>query len=147
MVLMPVTSTQLSLALIQFHTFSSAGKTPSPGARLKDLPWGRKVVSDDARPRLRTIAAIQRSTAELFGATVEELVSQSYRGAVRVSRKIAMYLASQMTDASLEEIGQSFGGRKASSVRRAIAKIQAEKLADVRLQRVLSKLERQIKQS
>lgn len=105
------------------------------------------MLSDDVEVRRRTIASIQRSTAELFGATVEELASKSGRGAVRVSRKIAMYLASQMTDASLAEIGQSFGGRKAFSVRRAIAKIQAEKQADVRLQRILSKLEKQIEQS
>lgn len=53
-----------------------------------------------------------------------------------------MYLASQMTGASLAEIGQSFGGRGAASVRRTIAKIQAEKPSDVHLQGILTRLEK-----
>jgi chromosomal replication initiation ATPase DnaA len=58
-----------------------------------------------------------------------------------------MYLASQITGASLAEIGQSFGGRRAASVRRIIAKIQAEKPFDVHLQGILTRLEKHFKPS
>ena len=102
--------------------------------------------SDDAEVRVRTIAAIQRAAAELFGTTPEELASKSNRGPVRVSRAIAMYLASKITGASPSEIGQSFGGRKASSVNRIVAKIQADKPLDVNLHSILSKLEKRLKQ-
>jgi chromosomal replication initiator protein len=103
--------------------------------------------SDDAEARLRTIAAIQRASAELFGVTVEELASKSNRGPVRASRRIAMYAASQITGASFAEIGQSFGGRRASSVKRIIAKIQAEKPFDVHLQGILTRLDEHLKPS
>jgi len=57
--------------------------------------------------RESTIEAIQLAVAELFGLSVEELRQRSTRQVVTVPRQIAKYLAMQMTDASLPEIGDA----------------------------------------
>jgi chromosomal replication initiator protein len=95
----------------------------------------------EARPRF--ILAAQQATADLFGVALEELRSKSDRGAVRLSRQIAMYLAKQMTNASLGEIGQSFD-RDAAFVARAVSKIEKEKTSDILLQGILTKLQNRL---
>ena len=64
----------------------------------------------DAEVRRTTIEAIQRAVADLLGLSVEDLMLKSTRRAVTVPRQIAMYLAKQLTDSSLPEIGRYFGG-------------------------------------
>lgn len=54
---------------------------------------------------------------------VEELNQRSTTRAVTLPRQLAMYLAKQLTDASLVEIGSHFGGKHHSTVMYSIAKI------------------------
>ena len=58
-----------------------------------------------------TIEAIQRTVAEHFGMRVPELKQKNNSRQIVVPRQIAMYLAKQMTEASLPEIGRQFGGQ------------------------------------
>ena len=65
------------------------------------------------------------AVASMFGLAAEELRQGSSRHVVALPRQIAMYLAKQMTDASLHEIGRHFGGRHNTTVMHSIAKIPA----------------------
>jgi chromosomal replication initiation ATPase DnaA len=47
--------------------------------------------------------------------------------AVVVPRQIAMYLAKNLTEASLPEIGRQFGGKHHTTVMRSIAKIDEQR--------------------
>ena len=64
----------------------------------------------DTQVRKITIEAIQRSVAEQFAMRVTELKQKNNSRQIVVPRQIAMYLAKQLTEASLPEIGRQFGG-------------------------------------
>ena len=94
----------------------------------------------DTQVRKITIEAIQRTVAEHFGMKVAELKQKNNSRAVVVPRQIAMYLAKQMTEASLPEIGRQFGGKHHTTVMHSIGKIDEEKRTDKDLNRTLNKL-------
>jgi chromosomal replication initiator protein len=60
---------------------------------------------DDLRER--TIRQIQNAVAQKFGLSIEELRTESRSREIAFPRQIAMYLAKQMTDASLQESDRS----------------------------------------
>jgi chromosomal replication initiator protein len=83
------------------------------------------VFSPPAGGEIRTsrIEAIQQHVARAFGLQVEELNQRSTTRAVTLPRQLAIYLAKQLTDASLVEIGNHFGGKHHSTVMHSVAKI------------------------
>ena len=94
----------------------------------------------DTHVRKITIESIQRAVAEQFGMRVAELKQKNNSRSVVVPRQIAMYLAKQMTEASLPEIGRQFGGKHHTTVMHSISKIDEQKRADKDLNRTLTKL-------
>ncbi len=94
----------------------------------------------DTQVRKITIEAIQRTVSEHFGMKVSELKQKNNSRSVVVPRQIAMYLAKQMTEASLPEIGRQFGGKHHTTVMHSIGKIDEEKRTDKDLNRTLNKL-------
>ena len=94
----------------------------------------------DTQVRKITIEAIQRAVAEQFGMRVPELKQKNNSRQIVVPRQIAMYLAKQMTEASLPEIGRQFGGKHHTTVMHSIAKIEEQKRQDKDLARTLNKL-------
>jgi chromosomal replication initiator protein len=58
-----------------------------------------------------------------------------------VPRQIAMFLAKQMTEASLPEIGRQFGNKHHTTVMHSIGKIDDQRRSDKDLQRTLNKLQ------
>jgi len=61
-----------------------------------------------------------------------------------VPRQIAMYLAKEMTDASLPEIGRQFGGKHHTTVLHSVEKIETVRKDDKDLNRLLNKLTEQL---
>jgi chromosomal replication initiator protein len=94
----------------------------------------------DTQVRKITIEAIQRAVAEQFGMRVAELKQKNNSRQIVVPRQIAMYLAKQMTEASLPEIGRQFGGKHHTTVMHSIAKIDEQRRADKDLNRTVTKL-------
>jgi chromosomal replication initiator protein len=95
----------------------------------------------DTQVRKITIEAIQRAVAEHFGMRVTELKQKNNSRAVVVPRQIAMFLAKQMTEASLPEIGRQFGNKHHTTVMHSIAKIDEERRRDTDLNRTVNKLQ------
>ena len=94
----------------------------------------------DTQVRKITIEAIQRAVAESFGMRVAELKQKNNSRQIVVPRQIAMYLAKQMTEASLPEIGRQFGGKHHTTVMHSIAKIDEQRRNDKDLNRTVNKL-------
>src|SRR5947208_2921869 len=94
----------------------------------------------DTQVRKITIETIQRSVAEQFGMRVAELKQKNNSRQIVVPRQIAMYLAKQLTEASLPEIGRQFGGKHHTTVMHSIAKIDEQRRADKDLNRTINKL-------
>jgi chromosomal replication initiator protein len=74
-----------------------------------------------------SIEQIQNAACEHFGITPAELISSSRTARVAWPRQVAMYLARELTDASLPAIGRQFGERDHTTVmhacRRAASRI------------------------
>ena len=98
----------------------------------------------DMQVRKITIEAIQRAVAEQFGMRVADLKQKNNSRNVVVPRQIAMYLAKQMTEASLPEIGRQFGNKHHTTVMHSISKIDEQRRADKDLHRTLNKLQEQL---
>ena len=94
----------------------------------------------DTQVRKITIEAIQRATAEQFGMKISELKQKNNSRQIVVPRQIAMYLAKQMTEASLPEIGRQFGGKHHTTVMHSIAKIDEQRRTDKALTSTINKL-------
>jgi chromosomal replication initiator protein len=94
----------------------------------------------DTQVRKITIEAIQRAVAENFGMRVAELKQKNNSRQIVVPRQIAMYLAKQMTEASLPEIGRQFGGKHHTTVMHSISKIDEQRRNDKDLNRTVNKL-------
>ena len=95
----------------------------------------------DTQVRKITIDAIQKAVAENFAMRVSELKQKNNSRAVVVPRQIAMYLAKNLTEASLPEIGRQFGGKHHTTVMHSIAKIDELRRSDKDLNRTINKLQ------
>jgi chromosomal replication initiator protein len=95
----------------------------------------------DMQVRKITIESIQRAVAEQFGMKVSDLKQKNNSRNVVVPRQIAMYLAKQMTEASLPEIGRQFGNKHHTTVMHSIGKIDEQRRNDKDLHRTLNKLQ------
>ena len=95
----------------------------------------------DIQTRKISIDAIQKAVAEQFGMRVNELKQKNNSRAVVVPRQIAMYLAKNLTDGSLPEIGRQFGGKHHTTVMHSIAKIDELRRSDKDLNRTINKLQ------
>ena len=98
----------------------------------------------DTQVRKITIEAIQRAVAEQFGMRVTEIKAKNNSRSVVVPRQIAMYLAKQMTEASLPEIGRQFGNKHHTTVMHSISKIEEQRRADKDLNRMLTALQEEL---
>ena len=109
-------------ALIRVVAYHSLTQLPI------DLTLAQKVLDEiHPRPERATTTSlddIQRVVTAHFGITVTELVSPSR--AVRVSwpRQLAIHLARELTDASLQAIGEAFGGRNHATVLHACKRVE-----------------------
>ena len=87
-----------------------------------------------------SIEAIQRRVAEEFNLRPPDLRVRSNARSIAFPRQIAMYLAKQLTGASLPEIGRAFGGKHHTTVLHSVKKIERLRKADKDLAQRLHKL-------
>ncbi len=71
-----------------------------------------------------TADLIQRTVATFFDIRVADFKAKKRTKSIALPRQIAMYLTRELTDASLPEIGELFGGRDHTTVIHAYKKIQ-----------------------
>src|SRR4051812_11830737 len=82
----------------------------------------RNVLQND--DRAVTIEIVQKAVADHYSLKVAELKSKNNSKSVAMPRQIAMYLCKNLTNASLPEIGKSFGGKHHSTVIHSIRKVE-----------------------
>ncbi|HEV7368432.1 chromosomal replication initiator protein DnaA [Arenibaculum sp.] len=77
-----------------------------------------------ANDRRVTIDEIQKRVAEHYNIRLSDMSSARRARAVARPRQVAMYLAKQLTQRSLPEIGRKFGGRDHTTVMHAVRKVE-----------------------
>lgn len=86
-----------------------------------------------AQDKLVTIENIQKVVAEYFNIRTSDLISAKRSRTIARPRQIAMTLAKELTNHSLPEIGDAFGGRDHTTVLYATRKIAELKDSDKRV--------------
>ncbi len=107
-----------------------------------------KKALEDIIPREKqiTLDLIQTKVADYFDLHVMDMKKKNRSKNVALPRQIAMSLARQLTEHSLTELGENFGGRDHTTVLHACRKIEAGIRTDESLRRIVEELTQIIKE-
>jgi chromosomal replication initiator protein len=92
-----------------------------------------------------SVENIQKTVADYYKIKVADMYSKKRPASIARPRQIAMYLAKELTQKSLPEIGELFGGRDHTTVLHAVRKIGAERQTVTELNQQLHVLEQTLK--
>ncbi len=93
------------------------------------IPLAREALRDLLSIQNRQIGVenIQKTVADFYKIKVADMYSKKRPASIARPRQIAMYLAKELTQKSLPEIGELFGGRDHTTVLHAVRKIGTER--------------------
>jgi chromosomal replication initiator protein len=92
-----------------------------------------------------SVENIQKTVADYYKIKVADMYSKKRPASIARPRQIAMYLAKELTQKSLPEIGELFGGRDHTTVLHAVRKIAGERQQLTELNQQLHVLEQTLK--
>lgn len=106
------------------------------------LPMAQQVLKNlvDFDEHRVSIENVQRAVCREFELSITQLKSRNNSHAIAYPRQIAMYIAKQLTSASLPQIGREFGGKHHTTVLHSINKIGELRETDRDLNRRINKL-------
>lgn len=112
-----------------------------------DLDLAKEALKDiiGAHNRQITLELIQKTVADYYKIKVADMYSKKRPASIARPRQIAMYLAKELTQKSLPEIGELFGGRDHTTVLHAVRKISGERQQLTELNQQLHVLEQTLK--
>jgi chromosomal replication initiator protein len=90
------------------------------------------------------IEAIQKKVAEHFDIRLADMTSKRRPENIAFPRQIAMFLARQLTESSLNNIGEAFGGRDHGTVLHACRLVKDRMEVDANVRQVVQYLEKQL---
>ena len=108
-----------------------------------DLEFAVEALKDFVNKNIYTesnISKIQKTVADYFNISVEDLKGKKRNNKVVIPRQIAMYLCRMETDDKFEKIGLEFGGRDHSTVIFACDKIEKELKSNIELSDTINKI-------
>jgi chromosomal replication initiator protein len=116
---------------------------------------GKEVTIDVAKEALKDLLSIQnrqisveniqKAVADFYGIKVADMYSKKRPANIAKPRQIAMYIAKELTQKSLPEIGELFGGRDHTTVLHAVRRINELRSLDSQLNHELHVLEQTLK--
>jgi chromosomal replication initiator protein len=92
-----------------------------------------------------SVENIQKTVADYYKIKIADMYSKKRPASIARPRQIAMYLAKELTQKSLPEIGELFGGRDHTTVLHAVRKMSAERQQLTELNQQLHVLEQTLK--
>ncbi len=106
----------------------------------------RDVLKDFVKttPRKTSISVIQKVVSQHYRVPVESMRSKVRTARLAFPRQVAIFLARDMTSASLAQIGQRFGGRDHTTVIHACQKISDMIERDVALRSTIGQLRKEL---
>ena len=103
----------------------------------------REVLHEEGRYSIN-IETIQKKVAEHFDIRLADMTSKRRPENIAFPRQIAMYLARQMTESSLNTIGEAFGGRDHGTVLHACRLVKGRMEVDSGVRQKVGLLEKQL---
>jgi chromosomal replication initiator protein len=112
--------------------------------RIIDIDLIRESLKDllALQDKLVTIDNIQRVVADYYKLKMSDMLSKRRSRSIARPRQVAMSIAKELTNHSLPEIGESFGGRDHTTVLHACRKVKELESIDREVQRDLKNLYR-----
>jgi len=104
-----------------------------------------KAIVQMNKPKPVTINSIQKEVAQHFGLKLDDFKSKKRTRTVAYPRQIAMYLSRELTDSSLPQIGEAFGGRDHTTVIHGHEKISKAIKNDPSLEELINDLTNKLK--
>src|SRR5947208_3761559 len=103
----------------------------------------REVLHEEGRFSI-SIELIQKKVAEHFDIRLADMTSKRRPENIAFPRQIAMFLSRQMTESSLNTIGEAFGGRDHGTVLHACRLVKDRMEVDANVRQVVNYLEKQL---
>ncbi len=103
----------------------------------------REVLHEEGRFTIN-IDVIQKKVAEHFDIRLADMTSKRRPENIAFPRQIAMFLARQMTESSLNTIGEAFGGRDHGTVLHACRLVKGRMEVDANVRQVVHYLEKHL---
>ncbi len=128
---------ELEGALVRVVAYASLTRAPITVALAAEI---LKELLPASPNRPVTIPMIQKAAAEHFGLRIEEMRAKRRTKGIAFPRQVAMYLARELTDASLPRIGEEFGGRDHTTVMHACERVKGALAKDAYFAASLKKL-------
>ncbi len=128
-------------SLIRIGAFASLTKTTI------DIQLAKEVLKNIIKPKEEfvSIDLVQKVVSNFFNIKISDLkVKRKNKGYV-VPRQIAMFLSRKLTNASLLEIGDKFGGKDHSTVLHSIKKVEEKMSKETSFKEMIETLQGRIK--
>jgi len=103
----------------------------------------REILHEEGRLTI-SIEVIQKKVAEHFDIRLADMASKRRPENIAFPRQVAMYLSRQMTENSLNTIGEAFGGRDHGTVLHACRLVKDRMEVDANVRQVVHYLEKQL---
>ncbi len=103
----------------------------------------RDVLNEEGRFSIN-IETIQKKVAEHFDIRLADMTSKRRPENIAFPRQVAMFLSRQLTESSLNTIGEAFGGRDHGTVLHACRQVKDRMEVDPSVRQVVNYLERQL---
>ena len=103
----------------------------------------REMLHEEGRQTI-SIEVIQKKVAEHYDIRLADMTSKRRPENIAFPRQIAMYLSRQMTESSLNTIGEAFGGRDHGTVLHACRLVKDRMEVDSNVRQVVHYLEKQL---
>ena len=103
----------------------------------------REILHEEGRQTI-SIEVIQKRVAEHFDIRLADMTSKRRPENIAFPRQIAMYLSRQLTESSLNNIGEAFGGRDHGTVLHACRLVKDRMEVDPNVRQVVHYLEKQL---
>ena len=127
---------ELEGAMVKLAAYSSVTGSPI------NLAMAQQVLKHivTGQDRRISIDSIIRAVADHFNLAASQIKQKTNARQISYPRQVAMYLAKDLTPASLPEIGRAFGGKHHTTVLHSIHKIEQLRQHDVDLNRLIHRL-------
>ena len=128
-------------ALIRVVAYASLKDEPATPALVRHVlhRLGEASVADSCG-----IGEILDAAAQEFGVEREALLARDRRPAVATARQVAMFLARELTEHSLPEIGRGVGGRNHTTVLHGVNRVSAAMRSDEAVRMAVHNLRRRL---
>ncbi len=128
---------ELEGALVRVAAYTRLTRSPMTVPLTEEI---LKELLPSTHSRPLSIPTIQKAVADYFEIRPEEMRAKRRTKGVAFPRQVAMYLARELTDASLPRIGEEFGGRDHTTVMHACDRVREALTQDTALAAGLKKL-------